>query len=300
MQLFFHDVGLKGANADFPKTVFGDVAVEDIVEHCPLYLKDEIRSELQTSFPDGWCNVWGVPAGAKSVIRQLSVGDVMLLIKTTGGNGEMPALCQVKNFWKEQLLDLSNFLWGSSHFPYVFFFKTEKTDLTWFQFRNDVSYLPNFRPAGNVYRVKQERLDNFGGIEGYVKHLLKNDYQYRAKNIHEIHEKSPEQDYMEGERYLRESTYFKRNSKLVKDAKSKYGFSCQVCGFNFGKTYGPEIGANFIECHHKNPLSENDENFKSTLVDVCVVCSNCHRMLHRTKPAMKPEKLKVILSKVKE
>ncbi len=38
MQLFFHDVGLKGANADFPKTVFGEVAVSDIVEHCPPHL----------------------------------------------------------------------------------------------------------------------------------------------------------------------------------------------------------------------------------------------------------------------
>lgn len=291
MQLFFHDVGIKGANSDFPKTVFGDVAIADIVERCPIHLQAEIENELSNEFPEGWCNVWGVPEGAKSIIRQLSVGDVMLLIKTTGGNGEMPALCHVRSFWKEPLLDLSDFLWGSSHFPYIFFFKTQPINLTWFQFKQDVQYLPKFRPAGNVYRVKSDRLESFGGPEGYVKHLTQCGYNIENSHSFEIRENSPQQDYEEGERHVRESYYFKRNAKLVQDAKNKYGFKCQICGFDFESFYGAEIGSGFIECHHKNPLSEKDENYKSTLDDVCVVCSNCHRILHRTKPAMKPEEL---------
>lgn len=297
MQLFFHDVGLKGANADFPKTVFGEVAVSDIVEHCPPHLQAEIEDKLLAEFPDGWCNVWGVPDGAKSVIRQLKVDDVMLLIKTTGGDGEMPALCHVKGFWKEQLLDLSNFLWGSSHFPYVFFFKTQHIELTWTQFKKDVQYMPNFRPSGNVYRVKSDRLEHFGGSGGYVSHLLRKPYVIDDLGDYEIRENSPEQEYAEGERQVREASYFKRNSKLVKDAKAEFGFVCQVCDFDFESVYGKELGAGFIECHHKNPLHEKDENYISTLNDVCVVCSNCHRMLHRTKPAMKPEILKAKLLK---
>lgn len=297
MQLFFHDVGLKGANADFPKTVFGEVAISDIVEHCPVNLQTEVKDKLLGEFPDGWCNVWGVPDGAKSVIRQLKVDDVMLLIKTTGGHGEMPALCHVKGFWKEQLLDLSNFLWGSSHFPYVFFFKTQHIDLTWAQFKADVQYLPKFRPSGNVYRVKNERLDHFGGASGYVRHLLQDSYPTGGGLRYEIQENSPEQEYFEGERQVREASYFKRNSRLVKDAKAKFGFICQICDFDFELVYGKELGYGFIECHHKNPLYENDENYPSTLEEVCVVCSNCHRMLHRTKPAMKPERLKEILRK---
>lgn len=297
MQLFFHDVGLKGANADFPKTIFGDVAVSDIVEHSPVHLQAEIQANLLAEFPDGWCNVWGVPAGAKSVIRQLEVNDVMLLIKTTGGNEEIPALCHVKCFWKEELLGLSDFLWGSTHFPYVFFFKTQHINLTWTQFKQDVKYLPKFRPAGNVYRVKGERLEHFGGPSGYVHHLLREDYETDADNRYQVQENSPEQEYAEGERQVREASYFKRNSKLVKDAKAKYGFTCQICEFDFGAVYGDELGAGFIECHHKNPLAEKDETYHSTLDDVCVVCSNCHRMLHRTKPALFPEELKARLRK---
>ena len=37
-----------------------------------------------------------------------------------------------------------------------------------------------------------------------------------------------------------------RNRKLIDLAKDKYGLNCQVCGFNFGKTYGTH-GEGFIE-----------------------------------------------------
>lgn len=297
MQLFFHDVGLKGATADFPKTIFGDIAVSDIVEHCPYEVRAEIQTNLLAEFPDGFCNAWGVPAGAKSVIRQLEISDVMLLIKSTGGAEEMPALCHVKAFWQIELLELSQFLWGSKHFPYVFFFKTQYIDLTWSKFKQDVQYLPKFRPAGNVYRVKSERLEHLGGAAGYMAHLIKNSYKFNANNESLVRETSPDYEYEEGERQIRETSYFKRNSKLVKDAKTKYGFKCQVCEFDFKSVYGDELGAGFIECHHKNPLAEQDDNYKSTLKDVCVVCSNCHRMLHRTKPALLPEELKTRMCK---
>lgn len=299
MNLYFHDVGLKGATADFPKTVFGDVALDDIADKLPSHLKDEIYTALSDEFPGGFCNVWGVPAGAKSVIRNLQYDDVMLLIKTTGGNGEMPALCKVKGFWREELPLLSDFLWGSNHFPYVFFFKTEEIDLTWTQFKQDVNYLPKFRPSGNVYRVKEERLTKFGGVSGYVSHLLGGGYAFRQPDYSTVKEPEPDVEYAEGERKMRESYFFTRNPKLVADAKKVYGYICQACGFDFEKKYG-ELGKHYIECHHKNPLSEQNESTPSTLEDVCMLCSNCHRMIHRTKPAMELEQLRGILKEMQK
>lgn len=294
MQLFFHDVGLKGANSDFPKTVFGDVAIEDVVEKMPAHLKAEVKERLFTEFPDGFCNAWGVPDGAKAVIKNLSYDDVMLLIKTTGGNGEMPALCRVKGFWREHLPELSQYLWGSNHFPYVFFFKTQEIDLTWHRFKQDVSYMPKFRPAGSVYRVREDRLVPFGGAEGYVSELLGKGYKPIAEPEGRVEEPTPEAEYEEGERRTREVYYFKRNPKLVSLAKEAFGYVCQACGFDFERVYG-ELGSQYIECHHKNPLSERDEELASTLDDVCMLCSNCHRMIHRTRPAMSLESLQEIV-----
>lgn len=74
-----------------------------------------------------------------------------------------------------------------------------------------------------------------------------------------------------------------RNRKLVAAAKRLHGYTCQVCGFNFGKQYGP-VGEAFIEAHHKVPMAMLPKDRFVTLSaqdDFAVVCSNCHSMLHR-------------------
>ncbi len=58
---------------------------------------------------------------------------------------------------------------------------------------------------------------------------------------------------------------------------------CQICGFDFEEVYC-ELGREFIEVHHKTPLSElQGEVSIRPIIDLIPVCSNCHRMLHRSK-----------------
>jgi predicted HNH restriction endonuclease len=103
-------------------------------------------------------------------------------------------------------------------------------------------------------------------------------------------------EYQEGQRKLREAYFFTRNPRLAADAKRLRNYTCEVCGFNFCQHYG-ELGKDFAECHHKNPLSERPEELWShilttSLDDVAVVCANCHRMLHRQRPALRIESLR--------
>jgi 5-methylcytosine-specific restriction protein A len=77
------------------------------------------------------------------------------------------------------------------------------------------------------------------------------------------------------------------------------GYTCLVCGFDFAATYGP-IGEHYIECHHMNPLSERPEEEQldgttTSVEEVVVVCANCHRMLHRRRPALEVAVLKASL-----
>jgi predicted HNH restriction endonuclease len=58
---------------------------------------------------------------------------------------------------------------------------------------------------------------------------------------------------------------------------------CEVCGFEFGIMYG-ELGRDFIEVHHRIPLSLKRRPSVTKLEDLATVCSNCHRMLHRGDP----------------
>ena len=105
-------------------------------------------------------------------------------------------------------------------------------------------------------------------------------------------------DYQEGKRKLRETYFFVRNPKLAADAKRLRNHTCEVCAFNFRLYYG-EHGQDYAECHHKNPLSERPEEMwtqevTTSLDDVAVLCANCHRMLHRQRPAMSVEALIMI------
>ncbi|MBC7408608.1 MAG: HNH endonuclease [Arcicella sp.] len=63
---------------------------------------------------------------------------------------------------------------------------------------------------------------------------------------------------------------FNQNGKLL----------CEACKFDFNVQYG-DLGYKFIECHHRTPLSEFTSTSKTTINDLALVCSNCHRMLHR-------------------
>lgn len=119
----------------------------------------------------------------------------------------------------------------------------------------------------------------------------------------EYNQPNPHEEYVESLRRSREGYFFARNAKLARDAKRLYGLKCQVCGFDFYETYG-DLGKGYIECHHINPLSERPERewtseLRTKIQDVAVLCANCHRMIHRKKPALSIDELRAIINKVK-
>jgi predicted HNH restriction endonuclease len=73
-----------------------------------------------------------------------------------------------------------------------------------------------------------------------------------------------------------------RNSKSSDAAKKAHGYQCQVCAFSFEKFYG-NVGHDFIEAHHLIPLSDLGlhEKRSYSMNEFAVLCSNCHRMIHK-------------------
>lgn len=91
-----------------------------------------------------------------------------------------------------------------------------------------------------------------------------------------------------------------RNIKIVKE-KKKIIFAqtgkleCEVCAFNFENTYGV-IGNDFCEVHHLIPLHQADGLIETKLEDLAIVCSNCHRMLHKSNPLLELAELKKMMT----
>ena len=68
---------------------------------------------------------------------------------------------------------------------------------------------------------------------------------------------------------------------------------CECCGFDFEQTYGAR-GAGFIEVHHKIPVSSLRSGRTGKLSDLCLLCANCHRMVHREQPWLTLAQLKAV------
>ena len=69
---------------------------------------------------------------------------------------------------------------------------------------------------------------------------------------------------------------------------------CDICTFSFHEKYGSH-GFGYIEAHHTIPISEIKGEYKTKISDIALVCSNCHRMLHRKRPWLTIYNLKDLL-----
>lgn len=92
----------------------------------------------------------------------------------------------------------------------------------------------------------------------------------------------------EGRVSLEEHLVRERNAALVNAKKADVlratgRLACEACNFDFAVTYG-KVGNGFCEVHHTKPLGSRNGSESTSLKDLAVLCSNCHSIIHRTKP----------------
>jgi hypothetical protein len=87
--------------------------------------------------------------------------------------------------------------------------------------------------------------------------------------------------------------------KKIAHVRQTLGYvRCETCGFDFETAYG-ERGRDYIECHHRNPLSIAGPS-TTALGDLALLCSNCHRMVHRVKPWLTVEQLAALVLETRQ
>lgn len=100
----------------------------------------------------------------------------------------------------------------------------------------------------------------------------------------------------EGQAYEKTLTAHERNPINRQLCLQLKGYACAVCGLKFEDVYG-NIGHNYIEIHHTNPIADMGSNHVVDIVNELVpLCSNCHSMVHRRKPPYSVEELRKIIS----
>jgi 5-methylcytosine-specific restriction protein A len=92
---------------------------------------------------------------------------------------------------------------------------------------------------------------------------------------------------IEGRLLVRRALARERDPKLralkIKQARLNGSpLRCEVCAFDFARTYG-DLGDGYIEVHHVTPLHASGTR-ETKLADLACLCANCHRMCHRSRP----------------
>jgi 5-methylcytosine-specific restriction protein A len=131
-------------------------------------------------------------------------------------------------------------------------------------------------------------------IREAVEKLIDNNGSARLPDVDRV------DGYQEGNPRLVAHIRRERNQKIVKKKKAETlestgCLACEVCGFDSYEVYG-EHGKEFCEVHHLKPLSKADGVIETTLDDLAIVCSNCHRVIHRTDPMLTIEELSTVVN----
>lgn len=201
--------------------------------------------------------------------------------------------------WKEIIIDCLNRLGGEAHYYDIYNYiertvENKKLSKTW---KAVVRATIEINSSDSDKFMGKN--DLFYSVEGKGKGI----WGLRNFEANKLNVDLTEDDisFPEGKEKLRIHIYKERNPKLVIEAKKKFKkihgkLYCEVCNFNFEEVYG-EIGTDYIEVHHTKAVSEMEEIIETKLDDLAILCSNCHRMIHRKRPWLSIEKIKSLINK---
>ncbi|OBT02704.1 hypothetical protein A9257_20800 [Vibrio cyclitrophicus] len=275
-----------------------------------VYISDKPHSRI--NFPIGMNRgIWGVKENKKGTVTGIEEGDLVAFVYSISwlkAEGKAPK--GFSRVGKEQLHNFrgvvqsitigkvnksyyasSSEVWPDDVYPHRFEFDIVETydNSVYFgtEFFND-----EFVEAVRYSACTQGSITRVSSIEKLEDITLAEDEDEDVDDF--------ESDY-EGKPILRLHKSRERSAKLVRKKKQQViketgKLECEVCSMDFKSVYG-ELGANFAECHHKNHLNLRYENRETKLSDLAIVCSNCHRMLHRKRRWLDVEALKEIYEK---
>ncbi|WP_319576010.1 HNH endonuclease [uncultured Desulfobacter sp.] len=157
----------------------------------------------------------------------------------------------------------------------------EKIQMFWLNFNNFSQALQRLKPESYIDFVASLNNVKFGPGNLH----LEDDIERNVREALSAFEYENEH-FKEGEKKYRYTSFYERDPKLRAEAvkfHGKAGVRCKVCGFDFEATYGSR-GKGFIEVHHLKAVSSlGGSTNVNPETDMVLVCSNCHRMIHRKK-----------------
>lgn len=122
--------------------------------------------------------------------------------------------------------------------------------------------------------------ESFWVFEGCFRVTEILDYFVRLEKIHSDsnieHSTQQETEYREGGRKYVSHLMVERNRQAIAAAKNNSPWVCEICSRRFSELYGVE----YIEAHHKVPVSTYSKEYEIKPSDFALLCPNCHTAVH--------------------
>lgn len=205
-----------------------------------------------------------------------------------------------KSFLEEIIASLEE-LNGSAPYKELYKKLYERNILSFSNFKNDKNWKACVRAT--IERNSSDSKvfcgnDIFYSVDGLGKgHWGLRKYQSEVEKFKTL---IYEQEFPEGKEIELAHKSKERNSKAARLAKEKFkkdhgSLYCEACNLSFEKVYG-ELGKDYIEAHHNHkPVSDMSDDHKTKISDYVMLCSNCHRMIHRKRPWISMKELKTLI-----
>lgn len=208
-----------------------------------------------------------------------------------------------KSIWLQEIIEAMKTLGGHAYYSDLYYEVKERGNIDFDKLKDPNAQIrgtiERYSSDSEVHSKEKNKLDIFYTVDGKGKgHWGLRDFEPHDNMVDLTDDDS---GFPEGKKKLRQHVYRERNVKVIKLAKEnykrKYGIlKCEICDFNFERKYG-EVGEDFIEGHHVKPVSELIEGEKTKVEDIILICSNCHRMIHRKRPWLSRIELKLLINK---
>jgi len=173
---------------------------------------------------------------------------------------------------------------------------------------NFLHFDPNYSGTGmkggskldrEVFEEYYSQREKLKSIAGEIKKVAADPLLINKLYNIEEDEQTISDSVQEGETLYKLHKVRERDAGIIKSKKEQAlnltgKLACEACIFEFEVYYG-NIGKGYIECHHKTPLANFKVSTVTRLNDLALVCSNCHRMLHRRIDTITIEDLRMMI-----
>lgn len=285
MSIFAQHIGEVGAARDLLKTIFDgnnlhqfrfeDIAnllEQDSPEDMPLLSQLLGHQRFQ---------IWGIPSGATAVLRKLSDGDCLALVRTVGFHGYLEYCDKVVAHPIGECPSLSRYLWGETRFPLIIFMQGERIDVPWTTFCEYFSYKENWNPAGTTWQIKPEKLQAAGifSEDAFMMRMSglahPDELAAKVKILRRGHVQLPLFREVPALKQRSVVDRFIRDPNVVAWILEQAEGHCESC--NAPAPFEGRDHLPFLEVHHVRPLFEGGpDNINNTVA----LCPNCHRAMH--------------------